>query len=35
VQDWEQGRRDPEGLARVLLALIERDADTVGKLLAV
>ena len=29
VQDWEQGRRRPEGPARLLLAVIDRDPDVV------
>lgn len=35
LRNWEQGRRRPEGPARVLLALIERNPriveDTLGK----
>ena len=34
VQDWEQGRRDPVGPARVLLALIEHEPDAVTRALA-
>ena len=34
VQDWEQGRRVPEGPARVLLQIIERDPDAVQRALA-
>lgn len=33
VQDWEQGRRRPEGPARLLLAVIERDPDVVPRVL--
>lgn len=29
VQDWEQGRRQPDGPARTLLALIDRYPDTI------
>ncbi len=32
--NWEQGRRRPEGPARVLLALIARDPDIVQRTLA-
>ena len=32
--NWEQGRRRPEGPARVLLALIAKDPQIVQKLLA-
>ena len=31
LRNWEQGRRRPEGPARVLLAVIERDPETVLK----
>ena len=31
LRNWEQGRRRPEGPARVLLAVIERDPKTVLK----
>ena len=34
VQSWEQGRRRPEGLARVLLKVIEHDPDAVRRALA-
>jgi putative transcriptional regulator len=34
VQDWEQGRRQPEGAARVLLKVIEREPDAVRRALA-
>ena len=34
VQEWEQGRRIPEGPARVLLQVIERDPDAVERALA-
>jgi putative transcriptional regulator len=33
VQNWEQGRRKPEGAARVLLRLIETDPESVEKVL--
>jgi putative transcriptional regulator len=33
VQEWEQGRRTPQGPARVLLFLIGQDPGRVGKLL--
>jgi putative transcriptional regulator len=29
LQDWEQGRREPEGIARPYLRVIERDPDAV------
>jgi putative transcriptional regulator len=34
VQNWEQGRRRPEGPARVLLKVIEHDPETVRRALA-
>ncbi len=34
VQNWEQGRRQPEVPARILLALIERRPDIVEQVLA-
>ncbi len=34
VQGWEQGRRRPEGAARVLLKVIEHDPDAVRRALA-
>ncbi len=34
IQDWEQGRRQPEGAARVLLRVIEREPDAVRRALA-
>lgn len=34
VQDWEQRRRVPEGPARVLLQVIERDPQAVERALA-
>jgi putative transcriptional regulator len=34
VQSWEQGRRRPEGAARVLLKVIEHDPDVVRRALA-
>ncbi|GLS19015.1 transcriptional regulator [Labrys miyagiensis] len=33
LRDWEQGRRMPDAPARVLLSLIDRDPETVEKLL--
>ncbi len=33
VQDWEQGRRRPEGAARLLLALIDREPKLVDRIL--
>jgi len=33
VQHWEQGTRQPEGPARVLIALIEVDHKTISRLL--
>ena len=35
LQNWEQGRRFPEGSARVLLKVIERNPDAVDEALAV
>lgn len=35
VQDWEQGRRYPEGAARVLLKVIEREPEAVKRALRV
>jgi putative transcriptional regulator len=29
LQDWEQGRREPEGIARTYLRVIERNPDAV------
>ena len=34
VQSWEQGRRRPEGAARVLLKVIAHDPDAVRRALA-
>ena len=34
VQDWEQGRRRPEGPARLLLTLIDREPTLVDRVLA-
>ena len=34
VQSWEQGRRRPEGAARVLLKVIQHDPDAVRRALA-
>ena len=33
LRNWEQGRRVPEGPARVLLRVIERDPDAVRRAL--
>jgi putative transcriptional regulator len=33
VRDWEQGRRQPERAARLLLAMIDRAPDTVEKVM--
>ncbi|HKT14828.1 MAG TPA: helix-turn-helix domain-containing protein [Allosphingosinicella sp.] len=35
LRNWEQGRRCPEGPARVLLALLAKDPDIVRRMLAV
>jgi putative transcriptional regulator len=34
VRNWEQGRRRPEGPARVLLRVIEREPEVVRRVLA-
>jgi putative transcriptional regulator len=34
VQEWEAGRREPEGSARTLLLLIEREPETIARILA-
>ncbi|MPT48032.1 MAG: helix-turn-helix domain-containing protein [Sphingobium sp.] len=34
LQEWEQQRRLPDAPARALLALIQKDADTIAKMLA-
>jgi putative transcriptional regulator len=34
IQDWEQGRRQPEGAARVLLKVIEKEPAAVRRALA-
>ena len=34
VQNWEQGQRQPEGPARVLLQVIDREPDAVMRALA-
>lgn len=34
VRDWEQGRRQPERPAQVLLQLIDREPETVRRILA-
>lgn len=33
VRNWEQGRRRPEGPARVLLAIIDREPNAVRRML--
>jgi putative transcriptional regulator len=33
IQDWEQGRRSPEGAARVLLKVIDREPEAVKRAL--
>ncbi|RIK91875.1 MAG: transcriptional regulator [Proteobacteria bacterium] len=33
LQDWEQGRREPQGPARVLLTLIDREPQAVMRAL--
>jgi putative transcriptional regulator len=33
IQDWEQGRRYPEGAARVLLKVIEKEPEAVQRAL--
>jgi putative transcriptional regulator len=35
VREWEQNRRRPEGAARVLLRVIEREPDAVSRALSV
>ena len=35
VQNWEQGHRRPEGPARVLLKIIDKNPDVVERALAV
>lgn len=35
VRNWEQGRRRPEGPARVLLAVIDREPEAVRRALGV
>jgi putative transcriptional regulator len=34
LRDWEQGRRQPERAAQVLLELIEKEPETVLRILA-
>lgn len=34
IQNWEQGRRQPEGPARVLLRVIDHEPDAVHRALA-
>jgi putative transcriptional regulator len=34
VRNWEQGRRRPEGPARVLLTVLDREPDAVRRALA-
>ena len=35
VQDWEQGRRVPQGAARAFLVVIDREPEAVHRALAV
>ena len=35
LRDWEQGRRQPERSARILLAVIEKEPEAVDRALAV
>lgn len=34
VRDWEQGRRQPERAARILLTIIAREPDVVDRVIA-
>jgi putative transcriptional regulator len=34
LRNWEQGRRQPEGPARVLLAIIDREPQAVQRALS-
>jgi putative transcriptional regulator len=34
LRNWEQGRRQPEGPARVLLAIIDREPEAVQRALS-
>ncbi len=34
LRDWEQGRRQPERAAQVLLALIDKEPETIQRILA-
>ena len=34
VQEWEQRRRTPEGPARILLKMIEKEPDAVERVLS-
>lgn len=34
LRDWEQGRRQPDRSAQVLLSLIDREPETIRRLLA-
>ncbi|MGH6952376.1 MAG: helix-turn-helix domain-containing protein [Vitreimonas sp.] len=34
VQNWERGRRTPEGPARILLTVIDREPDAVARALS-
>ena len=34
VRDWEQGRRQPERSARILLRVVEKEPDAVTRALA-
>lgn len=35
LRDWEQGRRQPERSAQVLLKLIDREPETIQRILAI
>jgi len=35
LRNWEQGRRSPQGLARVLLALLDRNPRIVEEVLGI
>lgn len=34
LRNWEQGRRNPDGPARVLLAMLDKDPEIVSRTLA-
>jgi putative transcriptional regulator len=33
VRDWEQGRRQPERAARILLAMIAQEPETIKRVM--